>query len=90
MPEVAGAAAWLLLVRGEPNAPVASTSTPALTVREREILHWVAAGKTDRQLAAIVGSSHRTVQKHLEHIYTKLGVENRTAAVIRVAARHLT
>jgi len=90
MPEVARAAAWLLLVRGEPNAPVASVSTPALTVREREILHWVAAGKTDLQMAAIVGSSHRTVQKHLEHIYTRVGVENRTAAVMRVAARHLT
>jgi DNA-binding CsgD family transcriptional regulator len=87
MPEVAGAAAWLLLVRGESNATAADTSTLTLTVREREILHWVAAGKTDRQVAAIVGLSHRTVQKHLEHIYTKLGVENRTAAVMRLAAQ---
>jgi DNA-binding CsgD family transcriptional regulator len=89
MPEVAGAAAWLLLVRGEPNATVAQTSMSTLTVREREILHWVAAGKTDRQVAAIVGLSHRTVQKHLEHIYTKLGVENRTAAVMRVTTQRM-
>ena len=89
MPEVAGAAAWLLLVRSERNAPTSGTHESGLTVREREILRWVANGKTDRQVAAIVGLSHRTVQKHLEHIYTKLGVENRTAAVMRVASPHI-
>jgi DNA-binding CsgD family transcriptional regulator len=89
MPEVAGAAAWLLLVRSERNAPSSVPPESALTVREREILRWVANGKTDRQVAVIVGLSHRTVQKHLEHIYTKLGVENRTAAVMRVASPHL-
>jgi DNA-binding CsgD family transcriptional regulator len=55
-----------------------------LTPREEEILRWVAAGKTDRQIAAIVGTSVRTVQKHLENAYVKLGVENRTAAVMRL------
>ena len=89
MPEFAGAAAWLLLVRSERNAPSRMPPESALTVREREILRWVANGKTDRQVAAIVGLSHRTVQKHLEHIYTKLGVENRTAAVMRVASPHI-
>jgi DNA-binding CsgD family transcriptional regulator len=54
-----------------------------LTRREGEVLAWVAAGKSDRQIAAIVGVSPRTVQKHLEHIYVKLGVENRTAAAMR-------
>jgi hypothetical protein len=43
----------------------------------------VAAGKSDRQIGAIVGVSHRTVQKHLEHAYVKLGVENRTVAAMR-------
>ncbi len=57
-----------------------------LTSREHEILQWVAAGKTDGQIAAILGRSVRTVQKHLEHVYLKLGVENRTAAVMRVHA----
>ena len=83
MPEVAGTAAWLLLVRRDARVAAA---TPALTPREREILRWVAAGKSDRQIAAIAGVSPRTVQKHLEHIYVKLGVENRTAAVMRTIA----
>jgi DNA-binding CsgD family transcriptional regulator len=54
-----------------------------LTARERDVLHWVAAGKTDRDIADILGISRRTVHKHLEHVYAKLGVETRTAAVMR-------
>ena len=54
--------------------------------REREVLQWVAAGKTDRDIALIVGSSVRTVHKHLQHIYAKLGVETRTAAAMRALA----
>jgi len=57
-----------------------------LTPREREVLQWVAAGKTDRDIAAIVGLGVRTVHKHLQHIYAKLGVETRTAAVMRALA----
>jgi DNA-binding CsgD family transcriptional regulator len=55
----------------------------ALTAREREILEWVAAGKTNRDIAAIVGASPRTIEKHLERTYQKLGVETRTAAAAR-------
>jgi DNA-binding CsgD family transcriptional regulator len=55
----------------------------ALTPREREVVRWLAAGKTDRDIAALLGCSHRTVQKHLERVYAKLGVETRTAAVMR-------
>jgi DNA-binding CsgD family transcriptional regulator len=55
-----------------------------LTPREREVLDWVAAGKTNRDIAAILCASPRTVEKHLERIYEKLGVETRTAAVMRV------
>jgi DNA-binding CsgD family transcriptional regulator len=80
MPELAGEAAWILLVRGD--AP-AMHARAGLTSREREILRWVSAGKSDRQIASILDVSHRTVQKHLEHTYTKLGVENRTAAAMR-------
>ena len=54
-----------------------------VTRREREVLSWLAAGKTDRDIAEILGMSPRTVQKHLQHIYEKLGVETRTAAVVR-------
>lgn len=55
-----------------------------LTSREREVLQWLAAGKTDRDIACILGISPRTVQKHLQRMYEKLGVETRTAAVTRV------
>lgn len=52
-----------------------------LTVREAEILMWVAHGKTNRDVGEILGSSPRTVNKHLEHIFEKLGVATRAAAV---------
>jgi DNA-binding CsgD family transcriptional regulator len=55
-----------------------------LTTREAEVLRWVAAGKSDAQIGAILRISARTVQKHLQNVYDKLGVENRTAAVNRV------
>jgi len=65
------------------DAPFDRAKAP-LTSREREVLDWVAAGKTNRDVAAILGASPRTVEKHLERIYEKLGVETRTAAVMRV------
>lgn len=61
---------------------------PSLTYREHEVLRWVAAGKTDRDIAAILTISHRTVHKHLQAAYAKLGVETRTAAVMRLVAPH--
>jgi len=64
----------------EPS-PVPATLTP----REREVLRWVGAGKSNVQIAMILGASPRTVQKHLEHVYVKLGVESRLAAVLRVS-----
>jgi DNA-binding NarL/FixJ family response regulator len=51
-----------------------------LTVREAEVLLWIGHGKGTRDIAEILGMSPRTVQKHLEQIYSKLGVENRAAA----------
>src|ERR1041385_1815110 len=57
-----------------------SRSDCLLTLREREVLEWLARGKSNSQIGAILGISAATVSKHLEHIYPKLGVENRTAA----------
>lgn len=59
---------------------------PGLTLREGEVMHWLACGKTDAEIAALLSISPRTVQKHLEHVYVKLGVETRTAAVMRALA----
>jgi DNA-binding response OmpR family regulator/DNA-binding CsgD family transcriptional regulator len=55
-------------------------SGAALTPRETEVLSWLAKGKTNRDIGDILGMSPRTVNKHLEHIFEKLGVETRTAA----------
>ena len=60
-----------------------------LTPRETEVLFWVARGKTNEETGSILAASSRTVAKHLERIYQKLGVENRTAAAM-VALTFLT
>jgi DNA-binding NarL/FixJ family response regulator len=52
-----------------------------LTKRESEVLLWLARGKSNRDIAQILNVSYRTIDKHLEQIYPKLGVEARTAAV---------
>ena len=57
-----------------------------LTRREREILGWVEAGKTNPEIAEILWISPLTVRKHLENAYEKLGVRTRTAAVARLRA----
>ena len=44
-------------------------------MRESEVLLWIAKGKANRDIADILGLSARTVNKHLEQIYVKLGVE---------------
>jgi DNA-binding response OmpR family regulator/DNA-binding CsgD family transcriptional regulator len=58
-----------------------------LTLREAEVLYWVAKGKTNRDIGDILGSSPATVKKHLERVYVKLGVETRTAAAGLAMAR---
>lgn len=58
-----------------------------LTQREAEVLLWVAQGKTNRDIGQILGTSPRTVNKHLEHVYIKLGVETRTAAANKVLGK---
>jgi len=74
---------WLLVLREDsPTAQVQALARafPALTAREAEVLYWVAQGKTNRDIADILELSPRTVHKHLEHVFVKLGVETRTAA----------
>jgi DNA-binding response OmpR family regulator/DNA-binding CsgD family transcriptional regulator len=59
----------------------------SLTTRESEVLIWIARGKSNRDISDILGISPRTVNKHLEQIFTKLGVENRaSAAALAVTA----
>jgi DNA-binding response OmpR family regulator len=56
-----------------------------LTSRESEVLAWIAKGKSNRDIGEILGLSARTVNKHLEQIYVKLGVENRASAAVKAA-----
>jgi DNA-binding CsgD family transcriptional regulator len=55
-----------------------------LTAREREVLAWVARGKTNAEIARVLWLAPSTVRKHLENVYAKLGVSTRTAAVARL------
>ncbi len=52
----------------------------SLTSREAEVLLWLSRGKSNRDIAEILGLSPRTVNKHLEQMFEKLGVENRASA----------
>jgi len=70
----------LLAQNNQRNGDTARLEQAALTHRESEVLSWVAKGKTNRDIADILGMSPRTVNKHLEHIFDKLGVETRSAA----------
>jgi len=54
-----------------------------LTKRQKEIMDWIAEGKTSAEAAIILDISPRTVEKHLEAVFQRLGVENRIAAVRR-------
>jgi DNA-binding CsgD family transcriptional regulator len=74
---------YLLLQGARQEAGAAQLSSLSLTKRESEVLALVAAGKTNVDIATILDISPRTVQKHLEHIFDKLGVETRTAAAMR-------
>ncbi len=56
-----------------------------LTQREAEVLIWIAKGKANKDIGEILGLSPRTVNKHLEQIFVKLGVENRASAAVRAA-----
>jgi DNA-binding CsgD family transcriptional regulator len=78
----AGANEFLLRLAKDTGAdlPAEFSTELGLTTREGEVLSWLSKGKTNRDIAQILGLSPRTVDKHLEQIYAKLGVENRTAA----------
>jgi len=70
-----------LLIFDERIEPTPPALEPlGLSRREAEVLSWIAHGKTNPEIATILGTRPRTVGKQLEHIYRKLGVENRTAA----------
>lgn len=81
-----GEAGFLLMKRERLDLRSADLARLPLTHREREILALVGKGKTNGEIGVILTISARTVQKHLEHVFQKLGVETRTAAALRALA----
>jgi DNA-binding response OmpR family regulator/DNA-binding CsgD family transcriptional regulator len=73
---------WLIIMRETSDTALIESLGAAfgLTPRESEVLYWVVKGKINRDIGDILGSSAATVKKHMERIFTKLGVETRTAA----------
>lgn len=61
----------------------APLETLGLTPREAEVLLWIAQGKSNGEIAAILGSTENTVKKHVQHIFEKLGLDSRNAAAVR-------
>jgi DNA-binding NarL/FixJ family response regulator len=80
--DLGGSEHWMIVLREESDAAQvhALMALLKLTQREAEVLNWVIKGKTNRDIGDILGTSPRTVNKHLEHVFIKLGVETRTAA----------
>jgi transcriptional regulator EpsA len=68
----------------QPSAPAASSTAarrPAVTARERQILHWVREGMSNHEIGAVLGISALTVKNHVQKILRKLGASNRAQAV---------
>jgi DNA-binding NarL/FixJ family response regulator len=68
--------------------PDFSSSAPletafGLTAREAEVLLWVAQGKSNPEISSILGTAENTIKKHLQHVFEKMGVDNRNAATVR-------
>ena len=61
----------------------ARSDTARLTPRQHQLLGLVAAGRTDRQIGRELGIAESTARKHLQHIFARLNVSSRTAAVVR-------
>ena len=73
----------LLLLSEESTAAAAENLAPFnLTPRELEVLNRIAEGKTNLEIATILGISLSTAKQHVERVLAKLGVENRTAAAL--------
>lgn len=73
-----------MFILEEPGAPPgpAALLPLGLTPREAEVLYWLAQGKSNPDIATILGANVRTVHKHVEHIFQKLGLETRHAAML--------
>lgn len=79
----------VMLVLEEEHAPPGPSALIALglTVRQAEVAYWVAQGKSNAETALILGTSPRTVDKHMERIFERLGLENRASLMVTASER---
>jgi DNA-binding response OmpR family regulator/DNA-binding CsgD family transcriptional regulator len=79
----------IMLALEEEHAPPgpAALLDLGLTPRQAEVAYWVAQGKTNPETALILGASPRTIDKHMERILARLGVENRASLIVATAER---
>jgi DNA-binding CsgD family transcriptional regulator len=77
---------YLILSEHRTNHLPEKLRSLGLTVRETEVLHWVAEGKSNEAIGILLGLSRRTVDKHMENVLRKLAVESRTEAALKAAA----
>jgi DNA-binding CsgD family transcriptional regulator len=71
----------VLLLQAAFPSPASGQDTGELTLRERDVLGWILKGKTNPEIGQILGTCPRTIDKHAERIYRKLGVSNRSEAI---------
>jgi len=83
--EEIGADLWAARARAEVGRVGGRTREEGLTAAERRVAVLVAQGRTNREVAAALFLSERTVASHLTHVYTKLGVRSRTELVHQLA-----
>lgn len=81
------AGCFLLLIDEQIEGGKACPSTVALSPREQEVADWMSQGKSNEEIAIILGISVHTVKNHLDKIFRKLGVENRYAAAVAVQGK---
>ncbi len=73
---------FLVLEENAPSPNPGALLALGLTPREAEVLFWVAQGKSNPDIATIIGAAVRTVHKHVENVFRKLGCETRAAAAV--------
>jgi len=71
----------LLFAERRPSGDYAPLRALGLSEREAEVLFWISEGKSNPEIALIIGAAAGTVKKHVENLLAKLGVENRAAAM---------
>jgi DNA-binding CsgD family transcriptional regulator len=77
-----GTVYFLVLRAEDPTSELKKLSSLGLGPRATEVLYWLAKGKTNGEIGTILGARPRTIEKHVEGILAKLGVENRVAAAL--------